>query len=66
MKRLKDLTPDACRYPLGGPKDPPRLFCGAPSKDGSSYCEEHHTLCHQRHAISLKRILPAAIRKLVA
>lgn len=45
-KRLRDLGPFDCRYPLGGPKDPPRLFCAKPVRDGSAYCDEHHEACY--------------------
>lgn len=45
---LLDLTPNCCRWPLN---DPPRggefLFCGAPKRTGSSYCDEHHAMSRQ-------------------
>lgn len=39
---LLDLTFSCCRFPFGGFGEPAKLFCGAKSKDGSVYCEEHH------------------------
>lgn len=42
-----------CRFPLWGDQLPPlteieRHFCGKRVKKGSSYCEKHHKLCHQK------------------
>ena len=33
-----------CQYPHG--ENPPYRFCHEPVKEGSSYCPEHHALCH--------------------
>ena len=43
---LADLGPDQCRYPLGGPKERAREFCGEPVADGKPYCLEHAKLCY--------------------
>lgn len=39
-----ELEPRDCRWPMGGPTDPPLLFCGARAEVGSSYCPYHHDL----------------------
>jgi hypothetical protein len=36
-------TPDGCAFVLD---ISPAERCNAPPRPGSSYCEEHHTLCH--------------------
>ncbi len=33
-----------CRFPLGGPRDPPTMFCGEAAEPGQSYCPA----CHAR------------------
>ncbi len=33
-----DLEYGMCRFPLGGPTDPPERFCGAPAQPGQPYC----------------------------
>lgn len=43
-----DLQPDSCRYPLGGPTEPARWFCGEWCLPGKSYCEGHQRVCYQR------------------
>ena len=35
-----------CRYPFGSSKTGDLTWCGEPAQVGSSYCEEHHILCH--------------------
>lgn len=35
---------DACQYMHGDPSK--RHFCGAPTKQGSPYCEKHHKRCY--------------------
>ncbi len=37
---------ECCQYPSGEAGKPDFYFCAAPAKDGSSYCAEHHALCH--------------------
>jgi hypothetical protein len=39
--RLQDLKLNSCRYPLGDAYDRVEFFCGAPTKPGCSWCEEH-------------------------
>jgi hypothetical protein len=42
---LKDRqTGSGCSYILGD--DQGRHFCGQPLRPGSSYCPQHHALCH--------------------
>jgi hypothetical protein len=37
-----------CRYPVAR-KDEQHFFCGQPRRDTlTSYCEEHHAICHTR------------------
>jgi GcrA cell cycle regulator len=35
-----------CRWPIGNLLDPPGLFCGAVTVDGSSWCEAHARLVY--------------------
>ncbi len=35
-----DLRFNQCRWPLGGPTDPPTRFCRAPTQPGAPYCPE--------------------------
>ena len=41
-----DLHPEnfGCAYPME--ENGKRLSCGAPRRPASSYCAEHHALCH--------------------
>lgn len=40
---------EGCRYILGELKsEDPWHYCGAPRRQGSSYCEDHHTICYSR------------------
>ncbi|GAB4368130.1 MAG: hypothetical protein Kow00114_27190 [Kiloniellaceae bacterium] len=39
--------PRTCQYPHGEVGAADFHFCGAPVRDGSSYCAAHHTLCHE-------------------
>lgn len=43
---LMNLGPLSCRYVINNGVAKDFLFCNAVKKVGSSYCEEHHTLCH--------------------
>jgi GcrA cell cycle regulator len=38
---LDDLTQDACRWPLGDPREPSFRYCGQMAIDGKSYCAKH-------------------------
>ncbi len=38
---------DGCQWLDGEPRQ--RQFCGAPTMDGSSYCETHHARCWIKH-----------------
>lgn len=39
-----DLTREHCRWPVSGLHGPVTHFCGAPRKDGLSYCQSHAAL----------------------
>lgn len=47
---LLALTEHTCKWPLGDPLLAGFGFCGEPSKDGSSYCHEHHAVAYVRVA----------------
>ncbi len=36
--RFMKLREGLCKFPLGGPYDPPERFCGEPAPVGSPYC----------------------------
>src|SRR5436305_7267816 len=42
--RPDDREDCGCAFPLGADGAP--LACGAPRRPGSSFCPEHHALCH--------------------
>ncbi len=41
---LFDLRSGQCRFPIGGPREPARYFCGKPADIPRPYCRE----CAQR------------------
>lgn len=41
-KRLLDLPPGDCRFPLG---PFPHTFCGQPKANSTSYCAHHASIC---------------------
>jgi|GEM_PF-2716988 len=43
-----DLRPRDCRFPLGPHDEPPVMFCGALAREGSPYCQHHHTVAYVR------------------
>lgn len=43
---------NCCRYIEGDPKDGTKKFCDKPRFGDSSYCEEHHKLCHREKSAS--------------
>ena len=44
---IHQLDANDCRYPVGGDKaGDPITFCGHSRKEGSSYCDAHHSLTH--------------------
>lgn len=45
---LADLGPDQCCWPLGGPKEPAKEFCGEPVVNGKSYCQVHQARAYQK------------------
>ncbi len=46
-KRLLDLEPNDCRWPLGDPRAPDFHFCAGPKVPGFSYCQHHVRAGHQ-------------------
>jgi GcrA cell cycle regulator len=44
-----ELENHHCRWPLGGPTEPAKFFCGAPRLVGRSYCLVHYEIAW-RHA----------------
>jgi len=45
-----------CRFPRDGGAGVE--FCGAPVFPGSSWCKEHHRLCHSREKSRVSFVLP--------
>jgi GcrA cell cycle regulator len=43
---LVSLRSQDCRFPLGDPREDGFGYCGATSRVGSPYCEEHRALCY--------------------
>jgi GcrA cell cycle regulator len=50
-----DVT--GCRYPVGGS---PFLFCNGAQTEGSSYCLNHHILCHEKPRVPIYRFVGRA------
>jgi GcrA cell cycle regulator len=50
-----DVT--GCRYPVG---DGPFLFCNGAQTEGSSYCLNHHILCHDKPRVPIYRFVGRA------
>jgi GcrA cell cycle regulator len=50
-----DVT--GCRYPVG---DGPFLFCNGAKTEGSSYCLNHHILCHDKPRVPIYRFVGRA------
>lgn len=46
-KRLLDLEPNDCRWPIGDPRESSFHFCGGQKVHGFSYCEHHLRRGHQ-------------------
>lgn len=44
-RRPQGTRHDACQFPIGEPREPGFRFCAAATREGSSYCAEHHALC---------------------
>jgi GcrA cell cycle regulator len=44
---LMQLKPRHCRWPLGEPRDPDMLYCGATKIEGYSYCGRHCEAAYQ-------------------
>ena len=45
---FSQLRKNSCRFVLNDGKPSSFLFCSAPMKVGSSYCEEHHKICYTK------------------
>lgn len=41
-KSIIDVAPRQCRWPYGEPSEEAFRFCGIPTRDGVSYCDEKH------------------------
>jgi len=46
---MAELKPHECLYPLGGPKDPPKFFCGERT-DGGPYCTKHRRVAYIKNS----------------
>src|SRR5258708_17642747 len=64
--RPDDREDCGCAFPLGADGAP--LACGAPRRPGSSFCPEHHALCHlppgglaERRALAEEEALARAV-----
>lgn len=45
---LLNLRAGQCKFPLGGPKEPARFFCGKPQAEGcGSYCAECYAVAYE-------------------
>lgn len=58
-----------CQFPLWDNELPPiheidNHYCGAVAAEGSSYCEKHHRICHNRSEglRHISEVLPAVIK----
>jgi GcrA cell cycle regulator len=47
-RRLIELAPGACRWPVGSGSGAAQLFCAAPAEVGESWCAEHYQRGYQR------------------
>lgn len=47
MLDLLELTEHHCKFPLGDPQEAGFGFCGAPAKDGETYCAYHCRIAYQ-------------------
>lgn len=44
--RFLKLREGLCKFPLGGPCDPPERFCGEPTLVGSPYCQAYQRIAY--------------------
>jgi hypothetical protein len=51
IRDILTIRSHECRYCVTD--DTPFLFCGEPAIVGSSYCEEHHELCHHGYGLQV-------------
>lgn len=66
MVSLMALEENACRFPMGDPKQPGFGFCGVEKRWGSSYCEFHHRLCWEPADDRRERRLMGAAKRAAA
>ncbi len=55
--RFIALREGLCKFPLGGPYDPPERFCGEPTLVGSPYCPKCQRVAYTR-AVPVSRKRP--------
>jgi len=46
IRSVVDLQANACRWPIGDPREPGFHFCGRPALPGKPYCAEHAALAY--------------------
>lgn len=46
IRSVVDLSAQACRWPIGDPREPGFHFCGAPSIPSKPYCAEHAAIAY--------------------
>lgn len=48
-RQIHEIEDHECKYSVTSHNEPPanHRFCGKPQRANSSYCEEHHKLCHE-------------------
>lgn len=51
---LVELDAHRCHWPVGDPALPSFHFCGAPPREGRSYCAAHHQIAYARPATKRK------------
>jgi GcrA cell cycle regulator len=49
-----ELGASSCRFAITD-QGPDHQFCGAKAMEASSYCEQHHALCHEKASVTKKR-----------
>ncbi len=53
--RFMKLHEGLCKFPLGGPYDPPERFCGEPTPVGSPYCRACQRVAYTRATPASKK-----------
>ncbi len=57
---LFELRAGQCRFPVGGPVEPARFFCGEPALPGRPYCQ---TCCERAYVVMRPQEPGAGLRK---